>query len=213
MPPALLTGYETPGQHSANAVTRFAEEIDGPLRGGDPGARLIEPGHAALPTSPPRSRRWRARACCWCRCTMRFPAPRLSRASALLAARAPAPRLLLHPDDAAALGLAAGAAVLIDGARCAAALTLEPDLARGVVAISARHAVAARAAAPGAGGGGAMIGLILTAIISVTLIMVLLVVGRHLHLGGAAAARPSCRSGSGRTASGRSASCNGSPTR
>jgi NADH-quinone oxidoreductase subunit G len=135
LPPALLTGYETPGLHSANAVTRFTEEINGPLRGGDPGARLIVPGHAAsniataftavdgdgLLLVPLHDV---------------FSGTETSRASALLAARAPKPRLLLHPYDAETLGLAEGSAVNIDGVRCAAALSLEPNMARGVVALS-----------------------------------------------------------------------------
>ena len=66
-----------------------------------------------------------------------FSGTETSRASALLAARAPAPRLLLHPDDAERLGLAAGDAVLINGEPCAARLTIEPALARGMVALSA----------------------------------------------------------------------------
>jgi NADH-quinone oxidoreductase subunit G len=65
-----------------------------------------------------------------------FSGSETGRASALLAARAPAPRVLLHPDDAETLGLAEGDAVKIDGVHCAAALSLEPAMARGVVVLS-----------------------------------------------------------------------------
>ncbi|MCG6205101.1 NADH-quinone oxidoreductase subunit NuoG [Rhodopseudomonas sp. HC1] len=135
VPPALITSYKTSGQHSANNVTRFVEEIGGPLRGGDPGAMLLKAGEASLHDAA-------------------APVPvdgdgllliplhdaftgfDLSRASALLTARRPAPRVLLHPDDAALHGLVAGAAVLIDGQPCSATLSLDASLVRGCVAIS-----------------------------------------------------------------------------
>ncbi|NJC08098.1 NADH-quinone oxidoreductase subunit G [Polymorphobacter fuscus] len=59
-------------------------------------------------------------------------------ASSILAARAPAPRLLLHPADAAALGLSAGDPVSADGAP-APALTLDPAMPRGHVGLTTRH--------------------------------------------------------------------------
>jgi len=136
LPPALLTGYDTHGLHSANAVTRFVEEINGPLRGGDPGARLFGAKAGTFSEAAPP-------AVIAGEGLLLLPLPEVfsgtetSRASALLAARAPAPRLLLHPDDAARLGLKAGDAVLINGEPCAAPLTLEPSLARGMVALSA----------------------------------------------------------------------------
>ncbi|ABD89592.1 NADH-quinone oxidoreductase subunit NuoG [Rhodopseudomonas palustris] len=135
VPPALLTGYETHGLHSANAVTRFEEEIGGPLRGGDPGARLFKQDDAALPQAAPFDP-IEGHGLLLVPLYDVFSGSETGRASALLAARAPAPRLLLHPDDAAALGLAEGASVMLDGVACAASLTLESGLARGVVAVS-----------------------------------------------------------------------------
>jgi NADH-quinone oxidoreductase subunit G len=135
LPPALLTGYETPGLHSANAVTRFTEEINGPLRGGDPGARLIVPGHAVSNTASAFTEA-EGEGLLLVPLHDVFSGSEIGRASKLLAARAPAPRLLLHPDDAEMLGLAEGDALLVDGERCVAPLTLEPNMARGVVALS-----------------------------------------------------------------------------
>ncbi|MBB5049623.1 NADH-quinone oxidoreductase subunit G [Rhodopseudomonas rhenobacensis] len=135
VPAALLTGYETHGLHSANAVTRFEEEIGGPLRGGDPGARLFKQGDAALSPAAPFAP-IDGHGPLLVPLDDVFSGSETGRASALLAARAPAPRLLLHPDDAAALGLAECASVMLDGVACAAPLTLEPKLARGVVAVS-----------------------------------------------------------------------------
>lgn len=42
-PPSLLGRYWSPGWNSVQSVTKFQREVDGPLCGGDPGQRLIEP--------------------------------------------------------------------------------------------------------------------------------------------------------------------------
>ena len=43
-PPArLASDFWSPGWNSIQALNRFQEEIAGPLRGGDPGFRLLEP--------------------------------------------------------------------------------------------------------------------------------------------------------------------------
>ncbi len=46
-PPALISRYWSPGWNSVQALNRFQEEIAGPVRGGDPGKRLIEPAAKA----------------------------------------------------------------------------------------------------------------------------------------------------------------------
>jgi len=136
VPPALITSYKTSGHHSANNVTRFLEEVGGPLRGGDPGAMLLKRSEAVLIDAPP-SVPVMGEGLLLVPLHDAFSGWELSRASALLAARAPAPRLLLHPDDAALHGLADGAAVLIDGRLFAAPVSLDSSLPRGCVAISA----------------------------------------------------------------------------
>ncbi|MFZ5735470.1 MAG: NADH-quinone oxidoreductase subunit NuoG [Pseudomonadota bacterium] len=136
VPPALITSYKTSGLHSANNVTRFLEEVGGPLRGGDPGASLIRPGEASLPEAVLQpvivgEGLWLIPL------HDAFTGGELSRASALLAARRPAPRLLLHPDDAALHGFRDGTAVQVDGNPCAAVVTLDAMVPRGTVVISA----------------------------------------------------------------------------
>jgi NADH-quinone oxidoreductase subunit G len=42
-PPALIPLFWAPGWNSIQAVNKFQSEVGGPLRGGDPGRRLIEP--------------------------------------------------------------------------------------------------------------------------------------------------------------------------
>ncbi len=48
-PPALIPFFWSPGWNSIQSVNKFQQEIAGPLRGGDPGVRVIEP---AKPTGP-----------------------------------------------------------------------------------------------------------------------------------------------------------------
>lgn len=136
VPPPLITSYKTSGQHSANNVTRFVEEIGGPLRGGDPGAMLLKAGEMSLPdaaTPAPVE----GEGLLLIPLHDAFTGFDLSRASVLLIARRPGPRVLLHPDDAAMQRLAAGAAVLIDGQPCTATVALDASLPRGCVAVSA----------------------------------------------------------------------------
>ena len=41
IPPALIARFWAPGWNSVQSLTRFQEEVDGPLRGGDPGVRVV----------------------------------------------------------------------------------------------------------------------------------------------------------------------------
>jgi Uncharacterized anaerobic dehydrogenase len=65
-----------------------------------------------------------------------FAANAPERASPLIAARAPEPRLALNPEDAAALGLAEGDAALVDGAPGPAPVSLDAAIPRGAVGLS-----------------------------------------------------------------------------
>jgi NADH-quinone oxidoreductase subunit G len=42
-PPSLIPRFWSPGWNSVQALNKFQSEVGGPLRGGDPGARLVEP--------------------------------------------------------------------------------------------------------------------------------------------------------------------------
>lgn len=46
LPSALIPRFWTPGWNSPQAMNKFQSEVGGPLRGGDPGRRLIEPASA-----------------------------------------------------------------------------------------------------------------------------------------------------------------------
>jgi NADH-quinone oxidoreductase subunit G len=137
LPAALLTAYTTPGLSSANAVTRFLEEIEGPLRGGDPGVLLLASGDGdQRPASALEPVAGEGEGLLLVPLHDPFTGTETARASPLLAARAPAPRLVLHPQDAAALGLVDGDAVTLDGRPCAVPISLDPGLARGVLGAS-----------------------------------------------------------------------------
>jgi NADH-quinone oxidoreductase subunit G len=109
------------------------------LRGGDPGVLLIAPGQGPASAASPAVDIG-GQGLLLLPLHDAFSGSETSRSSALLIARAPAPRLLLHPDDAAALGLAEGAAVLIDGRPCVAPVSLDANLLRGMVGISVASA-------------------------------------------------------------------------
>ncbi len=50
MPPAPLNArYWAPGWNSVQSLNKFQQEVGGPLLGGDPGQRLIEPKQDAKP--------------------------------------------------------------------------------------------------------------------------------------------------------------------
>ncbi|HEY3269291.1 MAG TPA: NADH-quinone oxidoreductase subunit NuoG [Armatimonadota bacterium] len=51
-PSPLIPRFWAPGWNSIQALNKYQEEIAGPLRGGDPGRRLIEPNGTAKPDYP-----------------------------------------------------------------------------------------------------------------------------------------------------------------
>ena len=121
-PASLITRFHAPRWNSVQALNKFQQEVGGPLRGGDPGVRLVEPPAAPAvpstgPTPPPAFR----------------PAPdrllavplhhiygseELSMLSPSVAGRAPAPYLALGPRDAERWGTYEGRplCVLLHGA-------------------------------------------------------------------------------------------------
>jgi len=110
-PPAdLIQRFWAPGWNSVQALNKFQAEIGGPLRGGDPGRRLIEPALDAeityfkkIPSARPADGEWILVAVHHI-----FGAEELSMATAGVAERAPRPYVALNADDAAELGTAAG---------------------------------------------------------------------------------------------------------
>ena len=135
-PPALVPFFWAPGWNSIQALNRFQEEVAGVLKGGTPGVRLVEPsgtGAAANGVPAPfsvRAGEWRVVPL-----YNIFGSDELSHEAPALASLIPPPYVALHPDDAAALGVAEGSAVAICGRQ--AAVKLMPELPRGVAGVSA----------------------------------------------------------------------------
>jgi NADH-quinone oxidoreductase subunit G len=138
-PASLIPRFWSPGWNSIQALNRFQEEVGGPLRGGDPGVRLLAPAGTApyFPNPPapfsPQPGKWLIVP----RYSL-FGSEELSRLSPGIAARTPAPELTIHPDDAGSLRIAAGERVVLTlGERkLDVPLRISSALPRGVAALT-----------------------------------------------------------------------------
>ncbi|OCB01441.1 hypothetical protein BBC27_04055 [Acidithiobacillus ferrivorans] len=106
-PAALIPVYWAPRWNSVAATAKFQSEVGGPLRGGDPGVRLIEPAPTAIPiyavevpaAFQRRSQEWLVLPLYYV-----FGSEELSAQAPAVADRSPTPYLCLNPEDAAAFG-------------------------------------------------------------------------------------------------------------
>ncbi len=108
-PPALTPYFWAPGWNSIQSVNAFQEEIAGPLRGGDPGVRLIEP----RPGNGYRScvsEAFVARGEAWLLAPLYhiFGSEELSPWAPAVSELAPQTYVALRPDDASRLGAEEG---------------------------------------------------------------------------------------------------------
>jgi NADH-quinone oxidoreductase subunit G len=138
-PPALIPRAWAPRWNSVQAYNKFQQEVGGPLRGGDPGVRLIEPPpqpaldyYRGVPPPVQADGEWRV--------VPRhhlFGSEELSLHAPAIAERAPAPYVGISPSDAAALGMADGETVKLAlyGAIERLPAVRLPGLAPGVLAL------------------------------------------------------------------------------
>jgi NADH-quinone oxidoreductase subunit G len=141
LPAALIPYAWAPAWNSGQSINKFQDEIGGPLHGGDPGIRLVEPGRekkidfAGIPPA------FQARDEEWLIIPLWhiFGSEELSALAPAVVERVPAPYLALSPDDAARLGIAAGESVELWLADSSYRLpvSLRPALARGVAGLPA----------------------------------------------------------------------------
>jgi NADH-quinone oxidoreductase subunit G len=123
-------------------VNKFQSEINGALRGGDPGVRLIEPppGGSALYFSGPQQA-FQARANEWLLVPLYhvFGSEELSSQAPAVAQLAPKPYLALNAADAARLEVPDGAQVEVslDGTTQKLPVVVHPDLPKGVAGLPA----------------------------------------------------------------------------
>jgi NADH-quinone oxidoreductase subunit G len=110
-PAALIPEFWAPGWNSNQSVNKFQSEVGGPLHGGDPGRRLLEPAdgtRAAYFDTIPAAFQPRQDAWLLVPLYQVFGSEELSMHAPAIAELAPTPTLCLHPADAERLHLAAG---------------------------------------------------------------------------------------------------------
>ena len=141
-PPALIPFFWSPGWNSIQSVNKFQTEIGGPLRGGDPGVRLVEPTSAA--------KGWRFSAVpgafeadsgSWLLlpCFHIFGSEELSRHAPGIAQLVRSPYIALNTADAARLGVSSGESINLTAGTSSFELpvSVRPDVPRGVALIPA----------------------------------------------------------------------------
>jgi NADH-quinone oxidoreductase subunit G len=140
-PAALIPRFWAPGWNSIQAVTWFQDGAGGPLAGGDPGRRLIEPSAkpsdaADFGTAPPP---FKPRAGEWLVVPLHhvFGSEELSALSRGVAELAPKPYLALRPEDLERLGAAEGDEIelALNGATLRLPAKSAPGLARGLAGL------------------------------------------------------------------------------
>jgi NADH-quinone oxidoreductase subunit G len=110
-PPSLIPRFWAPGWNSIQALNKFQDEVGGPLSGGDPGERLIEPmpgKKTAYFENIPAG--FEPRAGEWLLLPLHhiFGSEELSILAPGIAELSVQPYLALNPEDASNLGLTAG---------------------------------------------------------------------------------------------------------
>ncbi len=136
-PAALIPRYWAPGWNSVQALNKFQQEVGGPLRGGDPGQRLLEaPASPRQTYSGSAPSAFRPRAEQWLLVPIHhiFGSEPLSLLTPGIAALAPHPYLALNPADAAKLGLVEGEMALLDDGS-SLPIKLLPSLPQGVAGL------------------------------------------------------------------------------
>jgi NADH-quinone oxidoreductase subunit G len=140
-PPDLILRFWSPGWNSIQALNKFQSEVPGPLRGGDPGLRLIEPAQgdkASYFKQIPPAFESRKGELLVVPMYHIFGSDELSVLSPGIAERSPQPYVALNPEDARSLKADGGQEVEVALGRVPQRLPvkLTPGLPRGVVGLS-----------------------------------------------------------------------------
>ena len=139
-PPPLIPFFWSPGWNSIQSTNFYQKEIAGPLRGGDPGARLIEPaasGSDGYFTRVPEAFAAREAELLVVPAYHIFGSDEQSLQSPPVAELAPKPYVAVNPDDAArqALRPESLAEVKLADSSYRVQVRIRPDLPRGVAAL------------------------------------------------------------------------------
>jgi NADH-quinone oxidoreductase subunit G len=139
-PPALIPFFWAPGWNSIQSTQKFQREVNGPLRGGDPGVRLIEP--EAKIQAPYFSRipePFQTRRGQWLVVPLYhiFGSEELSASSPPVAQMTPKPYLALNAADSAELQVGEGSMVelLLAGLAIRIPVLIRPELPKGVAGL------------------------------------------------------------------------------
>lgn len=141
--PSSLTPFSwAPGWNSVQAVNKFQSEIGGPLRGGDPGVRLIEPSPEAdwqyFSEVPPA---FKSRSGEWLLIPVFhiFGSEELSRHAQGISQLLPRPYLALNPVEASLVGAKAGERIkiMVEDSQFEVEVMLRADLPRGMAGLPA----------------------------------------------------------------------------
>lgn len=139
-PSALIPRFWSPGWNSVQSLNKFQSEINGPLVGGDPGLRLIQPlqkEHTAFFGQIPDAFERRPNEWHFVALYHIFGSEELSAVSPGIAERTPAPYVGLHPEDAGELGFREGdlMRVVINSGIQQLTVRIVPGLPRGVAGL------------------------------------------------------------------------------
>ncbi len=138
VPGSVRNSTWTPGWNSPQGISKFQDEVGGPLRGGDPGVRLIEPEQTQSeydsPPLPSARREGEYEAVPICHV---FGSEELSARAPAIAQRVRPAYIGLNPEDAAALGLSKGeaASLTVGDTECALPVEIIETLSRGMVGL------------------------------------------------------------------------------
>ena len=139
-PSPLIPRFWAPGWNSVQSVNKFQSEVGGPLRGGDPGLRLIEPStsramtyYAEIPAAFTR----RPGEFFVVPAYHVFGSEELSRSAPGIAGLAPEPYLAMNADDAELLQVVEGQRVVLTVAerQYEVAVRISAEIPNGVVAL------------------------------------------------------------------------------
>jgi NADH-quinone oxidoreductase subunit G len=140
LPPELISRYWSPGWNSVQALNKFQAEVGGPLRGGNPGQRLIEPEEhmqiAYFDNIPPAFATPRGKWLVVPRYHI-FGSEPLSLHTAGINELSPQPYLALNPEDAIVIQISAGDRVSLEisGEKVNLPVKLDASLPDGLLAI------------------------------------------------------------------------------
>ncbi len=156
IPPApFVPFFWSPGWNSVQSVSRYQREVNGPLLGGDPGRRLIEPAGGGYEYSDDIPAPYKPEAGEFLVLPLYqvFGSEELSSNAPAIAERIPSPFIILNPEDAKNLDSAEGdmLRLRIGSVEFRLKLSLRPGIPSGCALISAGLPGMQYAAIPGRG--------------------------------------------------------------